>query len=206
MIILQKNRPQQLLMYDSKNNRTILETLGGGNSSSLLSDIKKFRIIIDETFGSSGRGGERDKTQVSGISFINENGMEFRFPSDIIGQQSNCSIPSRDEYPINGLMPYPKSYQLSKVCVINASFPLYLEYSFESTSLNLLIYNKWRLYTSGDSNEWYGRNLIKFALEVYIGEKWEQVDYGDLSSKPTSYWTNLSPYTNFYEGNIKLKR
>ena len=61
MIILQNNRPQQIFRYDSKNNRTILETLGGGNSSSLLSNIKKFRILIEETIGSRGTYGERDK-------------------------------------------------------------------------------------------------------------------------------------------------
>lgn len=206
MIILQNNRPQQIFRYDSKNNRTIFETLGDGNSSSLLSNIKKFRILIEETIGSRGTYGERDKMQVSGISFVNKNGVEFRFSSNISGKQSNGRIPLETESPINGLMPYPKPQELPKVCVIDAKFPLYIEYSLESTSLNLLIYNRWRLYTSGDSNKFCGRNMTKFALEVYIGDKWEQVDYGDLSSTTYEYWSNLKKFTNFYEGNIKLKR
>ena len=125
--------------------------------------------------------------------------------ADFSGKQyTDTGTGTDSEGPLNALR--RNSYSINtKICLINVNFPQYIEYDLGSPCLNLQVYNRWRWYTSNDSSEQDrdGRNPTKFSLQIFANDEWIEVDYGDLSSK--SDWSSMSPYSEAYTGNIKIK-
>jgi len=171
--------PRQVFAYKADGSTDIF-SVRSGDRGTVETVFRYFRLVVERMSGGEGT------IQFSKLQFKTPDGIDiFKYATGsgaitkyVTGKSNQGSPGSSGEEETSGILETG-----NKCCLVwldidweqyDVNPPLVICYDLLSPRLDLSIYSKWHWYTSNDTDENQGRNMVKFRLDVSnTGVNWD---------------------------------